>query len=60
MKKTEINFQQYHILGLSTKKVCYISYIRSYLKNSFTYLVIDIRFYYGLLGLYDGKNLRSD
>ena len=57
MKKTKINSQQHHLLSLSVKKACYASYISSYLKNSYTYLVTDTSFYHRLPSLYDGKNL---
>ena len=41
MKQTEINPQQHHLPGPSTKETCYASYTNSYLKNSYAYPVTD-------------------
>lgn len=57
IKQTEINLQQYHPPGPNTKKIHYISYISSYLKNSYAHQVIDMWFYHRFLGPHDGKNL---
>ena len=41
IKQTKINSQQYHLLGPSVKKACYVSYISSYLKNDDAHLVTN-------------------
>ena len=41
IKRTKINLQQHYPLGPNAKEARYASYISSYLKNCFAYLVKD-------------------
>lgn len=60
IKQTKINFQQYHQMGPSSKKTCYISYISFYLKNSYIHQITNTWFYYRLLGSDNTKILEPN